>query len=259
MLVLYAGRVVEKGRPRALLGAPLHPYTRCLQLAIPSVSRPGRALYALQGEMPGIARLSALSGCRFAPRCPVVAEACREREPALVHAAAGREAACFRVEMTPSIDQRMETAPAVARRQGASLLAVTGLSKRYRVRGNLFGSTEVVALKGVSFAVAEDEFVGVVGESGSGSNTVAEPKAHAQYPERIARRVPDPRCGHQHPVPAGRAGGPGLRRRRGHHQLHRDAPTTVDGPALCGPGYPTAVLPGRRHRQPPLRTAAGAT
>ena len=173
MLVLYAGRVVEKGQPRALLGAPLHPYTRCLELAIPSVSRPGRALYALQGEMPGIARLSALSGCRFAPRCPVVAEACREKEPALVHVAAGREAACFRVEMTPSIDQRMETAPAIARDQGAPLLAVTGLSKRYRVRGNLFGSTEVTALKGVSFAVAVDEFVGVVGESGSGKSTVA--------------------------------------------------------------------------------------
>ena len=114
MLVLYAGRVVEKGQPRALLGAPLTLYT-LPRLAIPSVSRPGRALYALQGEMPGIARLRssrAAASRRVAGR---IAEACTEKEPALVHVAAGREAACFRIE-TPSIDQRMETAPAIRSR-----------------------------------------------------------------------------------------------------------------------------------------------
>jgi len=45
----------------------LHPYSRCLQLAIPSLSAPERGLYALAGEMPGLARLDALAGCRFAP------------------------------------------------------------------------------------------------------------------------------------------------------------------------------------------------
>jgi peptide/nickel transport system ATP-binding protein len=173
ILVLYAGRVVEKGAARALLSAPLHPYTRCLELAIPSLSRPGRELYSLSGEMPGLARLSELAGCRFAPRCPNVAEACRKSEPALVQVAPHRGAACLRVEATAEIDRRIDPAPAAARSASAPLLSVTGLGKRYRVRGRLFGSHEVTAVKGVSFAVAEREFVGVVGESGSGKSTVA--------------------------------------------------------------------------------------
>jgi peptide/nickel transport system ATP-binding protein len=38
IVVLYAGRAVEKGEARKLLSSPLHPYTRCLQLAVPSRS-----------------------------------------------------------------------------------------------------------------------------------------------------------------------------------------------------------------------------
>ena len=37
IVVLYAGRAVEKGEARKLLSSPLHPYTRCLQLAVPSL------------------------------------------------------------------------------------------------------------------------------------------------------------------------------------------------------------------------------
>ena len=84
VLVLYAGRAVEKGEARKLLSSPFHPYTRCLQLAIPSLSAPGRELFTLPGEMPGLARLGALGGCRFAPRCPNAGEICDSDEPKLV-------------------------------------------------------------------------------------------------------------------------------------------------------------------------------
>jgi peptide/nickel transport system ATP-binding protein len=173
ILVLYAGAVVEKGEARALLSSPLHPYTRCLQLAIPSLSRPGGELYALQGEMPGLARLANLVGCRFAPRCPVAAEMCRERAPPLADAAPSRQAACFRVEMAAGIDRGVAPAPSVSEVISAPLLAVTGLAKRYRTRSGLFGTSEVAAVKEASFAIATNEFVGVVGESGSGKSTVA--------------------------------------------------------------------------------------
>ena len=173
ILVLYAGRPVEKGPARSLLGAPLHPYARCLQLAIPSLSAPERQLYALAGEMPGLARLSALEGCRFAPRCPSVGDICRKSEPHLAAVAPGREAACYRVEMTSGITSTTE-APAEAKpEERKTLLAVDGLAKRYRTRQGLFGHRNFAAVNGVSFEVAEDEFVGIVGESGSGKSTIA--------------------------------------------------------------------------------------
>ena len=56
-----------------------------------------------------------------------------------------------------------------------------------------------------------------------------------------AGRVPDPRCGHQHPVPAGGAGGPGFRGRRRHHQLHRDPSAAADRAAFRRPRHPAAV------------------
>ncbi len=172
MVVLYAGRAVESGEARKLMSSPLHPYTRCLQLAVPSLAAPERELFTLPGEMPGLARMGALAGCRFAPRCPNVGDLCRKEEPSLLAVAPGREAACFRTELTLQIEALNRAAPA-ASKLTAPLLLVDGLKKRYRSRRGLFGSTEVLAIDEVSFTVAENEFVGVVGESGSGKSTLA--------------------------------------------------------------------------------------
>ena len=120
MMVLYAGRAVEIGEARELLSSPLHPYTRCLQLAVPSLSAPERELFTLPGEMPGLARLGALEGCRFAPRCPNVGEICRKEEPKLLAVAPGRAAACFRTELTLSIETMTQSAPASAKAHRAA-------------------------------------------------------------------------------------------------------------------------------------------
>ncbi|MBV8425961.1 MAG: ABC transporter ATP-binding protein [Hyphomicrobiales bacterium] len=172
ILVLYAGRAVEKGEARELLSAPLHPYTRCLQLAVPSLSAPARELFTLPGEMPGLTTLQTLAGCRFAPRCPNAGELCREEEPKLLAAAQGGEAACFRTELTLKIKTGDQAAPAMPK-ISAPLLLVEKIQKRYRSRHGLFGKAEVLAIDEVSFALAENEFVGVVGESGSGKSTLA--------------------------------------------------------------------------------------
>ena len=68
-------------------------------------------------------------------------------------------------------------------------------------------------------------------------------------------RVPDPRRGHQHPVPAGRAGRPRLPRGPGDHVVHRAAARAAHRPAVRRPRHPAADLPGRRHRQRPARRA----
>jgi oligopeptide/dipeptide ABC transporter ATP-binding protein len=67
--VMYLGRIVEIGAADELLAAPRHPYTRALLSVVPEAARMDQQI--LTGETPDPSRVP--SGCRFHPRCPVVA------------------------------------------------------------------------------------------------------------------------------------------------------------------------------------------
>jgi peptide/nickel transport system ATP-binding protein len=173
VVVMYAGRAVETGPARAVLAQPAHPYTRCLQLANPAMSAGRRALYVIPDQMPSLRQLKDLTGCHFAPRCPVVADACRQGVPPLAEVASGHAAACFKAAAaeTISVTQSAAPAPIISPRP---LLEVAGLQKGYDVGGGLFGSARaIVAVKNVSFTITDNEFVALVGESGSGKSTIA--------------------------------------------------------------------------------------
>jgi peptide/nickel transport system ATP-binding protein len=92
LAVMYAGRVMERGRKRDLLRAPAHPYTEALLKCQPGSADPLAPLPAIPGQppMPG----AYPSGCRFHPRCPRAATICREERPALRVIGAKRTAAC---------------------------------------------------------------------------------------------------------------------------------------------------------------------
>jgi oligopeptide/dipeptide ABC transporter ATP-binding protein len=77
LLVMYAGQVAELGATRRIFETPLHPYTRGLLDAFPSVRGPKVPLTGIPGSPPDLARLP--DGCRFAPRCPLVEDRCREQ------------------------------------------------------------------------------------------------------------------------------------------------------------------------------------
>ena len=81
VLVMYAGQVVEEARTDALFEQPLHPYTRGLMNAFPTVAGPRRELLGIPGSPPDLARPPA--GCRFHPRCPEVMPACLDHPPDL--------------------------------------------------------------------------------------------------------------------------------------------------------------------------------
>ena len=66
-IVLYRGEVVERGRTRALLDAPRHPYTAALRRSVPEIGVPFRAPL---GPSLGAAEVDSRAGCRFAARCP---------------------------------------------------------------------------------------------------------------------------------------------------------------------------------------------
>jgi oligopeptide/dipeptide ABC transporter ATP-binding protein len=81
VLVMYAGQLAEAARTEAIFERPLHPYTRGLMNAFPSVRGPRRDLIGIPGAPPDLARPP--SGCRFHPRCPEVMPACVSHEPEL--------------------------------------------------------------------------------------------------------------------------------------------------------------------------------
>jgi len=90
--VMYAGRIVEEGPVEAVLGSPLHPYSRGLIGSAPGRQRRGVPLVQIPGAPPSPARLP--PGCAFAPRCPRADAACTT-EPAMVAQASGRAARCW--------------------------------------------------------------------------------------------------------------------------------------------------------------------
>ena len=98
---MYLGRIVEVGHDRGGPAAPQHPYTRALLSVVPEVAHVEPQI--LTGEAPDPTRIP--SGCRFHPRCPLVAsgeaarlgieERCRGEDPVDIPAchAVGVEAA----------------------------------------------------------------------------------------------------------------------------------------------------------------------
>ena len=173
VIVMYAGRAVESGPARAVLSRPAHPYTRCLQLANPSLRAARRALYVMPEQMPSLPALRGMTGCHFAPRCPLVMDDCRRSEPPRITMEGGRGVACIRAAATPGIavTQDAEATPDISAR---SVLRVEGLRKHYDIGRGLFADGRTVAaVAEASFSIAENEFVALVGESGSGKSTVA--------------------------------------------------------------------------------------
>jgi oligopeptide/dipeptide ABC transporter ATP-binding protein len=81
ILVMYAGRVVERAATRDLFYDPQMPYTWGLLGSIPRLDRPRPdRLYSIKGTPPSL--INAPAGCKFRPRCPHAFEKCVE-EPRL--------------------------------------------------------------------------------------------------------------------------------------------------------------------------------
>ena len=78
-LVLYGGRIMEKGPTTDIFAQPTHPYTLGLLQAVPRLDADHEELPTIPGEPPNM--LKPPSGCPFAPRCGFRRDVCRKTMP----------------------------------------------------------------------------------------------------------------------------------------------------------------------------------
>jgi len=96
VMVMYLGLVMEHGPKAQIFARPLHPYTRALLAATPSIAagaRPERIV--LEGELPS--PLNPPAGCVFSTRCPHATARCSTERPAL-RTLDGRQVSCHLAE-----------------------------------------------------------------------------------------------------------------------------------------------------------------
>ena len=97
VVVMYLGRVMERGPTSEVYARPRHPYTRALLSAAPVPDpRAPRSRILLKGDIPS--PVNPPSGCVFRTRCPHAIDACATIEAQAVSVGPGHFVACSRID-----------------------------------------------------------------------------------------------------------------------------------------------------------------
>jgi peptide/nickel transport system ATP-binding protein len=97
LVVLYQGRIVERGAAQTLFGAAAHPYTRALIAAVPG-QRPRGLRFPAALPALGTTTTANEQACAYAARCPWVGPRCLSEAPLLRPITAGHDSACHFAE-----------------------------------------------------------------------------------------------------------------------------------------------------------------
>ena len=176
--LMYAGQIIEVASAAEFFSSPKHPYARLLLRALPDTSKRGGTLAAIPGTVPPL--WQEFSGCRFAPRCDRVFDACSHSLPELQDLGR-RSVRCLlysdgQVPASAGIDAAAPLrfdAPRNASRTEDALLEVAGLSVRFPIRKGLLQRAHgaFTAVDDISFSIAAGRTLALVGESGCGKTT----------------------------------------------------------------------------------------
>jgi oligopeptide transport system ATP-binding protein len=102
VLVMYAGRIVERADVDTLFHNPRHPYTKALLACVAGIEDDRRTpLEPIGGSAPDLRNPP--PGCRFAPRCPSAQDICRRQDQTLRSVSSHHEVACVLAETELSL------------------------------------------------------------------------------------------------------------------------------------------------------------
>src|SRR5258708_5157308 len=178
--VMSAGELVEQASTVDLFAQPHHPYTvgllRCLpQRGARTTDTP---LSSISVRVPPLTALP--QGCIFAPRCTLAQDSCTAAPPPLELAARDHLVRCFRwrtVVEQPALAATVDSPPSrITAEAGQDLLTVNNLEIYFKQALGLFGlgrRPPIRAVDDVSFGLAAQHTLGIVGESGCGKSTIA--------------------------------------------------------------------------------------
>ncbi|MCR1899328.1 ABC transporter ATP-binding protein [Irregularibacter muris] len=102
VIVMYAGRVVEKADVYSLYDNPQHPYTVGLLQSLPALNDMRSRLHTIRGTVPPPKDFP--EGCRFAPRCEKAKDRCYHENPNLVQIGEGHLVSCFSAESQGGVE-----------------------------------------------------------------------------------------------------------------------------------------------------------
>lgn len=102
VIVMYAGRVVEKADVYSLYDNPQHPYTVGLLQSLPALNDMRSRLHTIRGTVPPPKDFP--EGCRFAPRCEKAKDRCYHKNPNLVQIGEGHLVSCFSAESQGGVE-----------------------------------------------------------------------------------------------------------------------------------------------------------
>jgi len=95
IIVMYAGRIVERGLTENIFENPVHPYTRGLINSVPRLDKQGtQRLFSIPGQPPNVIDIPPC--CPFFPRCPEAMEICKTRYPDEKEYGKGHLASCWK-------------------------------------------------------------------------------------------------------------------------------------------------------------------
>jgi len=97
VIIMYAGKIVERTNVDNLFHNPQHPYTKLLMASIPRIDEEVEKLTTIQGIVPSLKNMPQI-GCRFVDRCPSAMPDCSKVTPQLSFIDDGHEVSCLLYE-----------------------------------------------------------------------------------------------------------------------------------------------------------------
>lgn len=94
VVVMYAGRIVEKGTAEEIFAHPAHPYTIGLMASKPVVGKQVEKLYSIPGKVPNPVNMP--NYCYFKDRCEMQCEACAGAYPHEISLSETHKVSCYR-------------------------------------------------------------------------------------------------------------------------------------------------------------------